>query len=234
MSIKEWKKDIAFFLDYDIFKAFTTINKQRLKKIFLKNFNNSRFWEELAKLLNAGIFEDLKVFFLGTIPYSVISPFLFNIYMHELDLFIKKLSKKYNSIEFISPVKDIGIFGSFNNKVNSLKYIYYVRYAGNFLVGITGSRDFVNKVCFFINTFIKGNLHLDIKKSNIHYRSQGSLYFLGYLVTICMHHKRYKNNYKEAISRYKRRLLDRFKISDARLANSKVNSIKADLLQAIN
>jgi hypothetical protein len=156
--------------------------------------------------------------------------------MHELDLFVENLAKKYNSQDSTYYIKDLNKNPTFHesNSRQKLKYIYYVRYAGNFLVGLTGSRTFVDDIQSLINTFIKGNLHLDIKKSNVFSKSQGSLYFLGYLIMICTSVKKNLNNPKEALSRYKRRLLHCFQISNARLANSKVNSIKANLLKSVN
>jgi hypothetical protein len=77
------------------------------------------------------------------VSQSILSPFLFNVYMTELDKYIEQLKnivphenvdsdkfkqakKKYNDL-----IKDFSMFSS----------IQYVRYANDFLIGIVGTKD---------------------------------------------------------------------------------------------
>merc|ERR1711862_899863 len=70
-----------------------------VKIFFNKKVRDCRFWIEISKILNSGLISDLKNLFKHKkiLQKSVLSPFLFNIYLHELDkkiMFLQK-EKKY-------------------------------------------------------------------------------------------------------------------------------------------
>lgn len=72
---------------------FDAVNKRRLHNVFLSHLNEPRLWKEIEKMINAGIL-DLSLCFGRTSvsQVNILSPFLFNIYMNELDKFVIKLA----------------------------------------------------------------------------------------------------------------------------------------------
>ena len=95
-EVKHWRTNTVFFLDYDISKAFDNVNRKRLKNLFNNRVCDKRFWMEISKLLNSGVILELDLLFKrkGVTQGSILSPFLFNIYLHELDKKIISLQKK--------------------------------------------------------------------------------------------------------------------------------------------
>jgi retron-type reverse transcriptase len=93
--IKHWRTNSSFFIDYDVSKAFDNVNRKRLKNLFNKQVCDIRFWMEISKILNSGVILELKLLFerKGVAQGSIISPFLFNIYLHELDKKIASIQK---------------------------------------------------------------------------------------------------------------------------------------------
>lgn len=95
-TIKYWPKNTVWFIDYDIRKAFDNVNKNRLLNLLTKHFNDSNLNILISTMLKCGVIENQKVFFekLGVPQGSVLSPFLFNIYMHEFDMSMESLIKQ--------------------------------------------------------------------------------------------------------------------------------------------
>jgi len=283
-NIRHWRNTTVYLLDYDIRKAFDEINRKRLKNILNKYIKDIRFWTTLNKLLSAGVEDDIKTIIehKGVAQGSVLSPFLFNVYLHELDKFIiglqikasrthkeyvsslygdeesefnyKKICrewavdrwrttlKKYGTVEKViearrSAYKDHhNRFGRRKGVDPDVRNIHYVRYADDFLIGIVGSRSFAVQLQKDINNFIKGNLHLEVKKDSIVHRNQEAVKFLGHNIKLQQFKKKYNVLPKaiRAAKQHKKKTLARFAQVDKRLARAKSNQYRANILKQIN
>ena len=93
--IKRWRTNTAWILDYDIKKAYDNVNRRRLINIFKEQFPVPKLIDEIEKMINVGIIDIEDCLDSKGVPQgSVISPFLFNVYMNEFDKFIDKLKKE--------------------------------------------------------------------------------------------------------------------------------------------
>ena len=275
--IKSWPVNLSWFIKFDIVKAFDAVNHNRLKNIFLKYCPDNCIWNEISKLLKVGIV-NLKISSpndLGISQGSVLSPFLFNVYMTEFDNFVELLQLKYNK-ENEKFSKDSSIknkyeqfarkfrtkrglattlaqtgspelvlalykkehsaflkqYGSTKGENKNLRRITYVRYADDFIVGITGSRDFALKVSTEMESFLKSNLHFNVSQVNLKSRDKGAIQFLGFNIYLSSikNKAKTKSNKIKSIVKYKKRSIARLKGSDARISQAYFNSIKHGFL----
>jgi hypothetical protein len=267
--IKHWRTNTVFFLSCDIKKAFDKIHRNRLKNVFNEVIVDERFWIEIQKMLNAGFVKENLAYYEDTgVPQgSILSPFLFNIYMHSFDEFIERLNKpnkesykeaknsQYGDQEARKAYKRLQYkYGEgINHTLRKLgstevlmkqrkkdyadhykkykvwsgidkdnKFISYVRYADDFLIGIIGSRKYALQVKQDITNFLKSNLHLDVSKSELVNRNEGKVSFLGHfikLVNLKMK-TRVQNKKIAAAQKAKNKILSRIKVNDQRLARA--------------
>lgn len=275
--IKCWPVNLSWFVKFDIVKAFDTVNRNRLKNIFIKYCPDHRIWSEIDKLMKAEIV-GLKITScddLGVSQGSVLSPFLFNVYMTELDKFIEALQAQYSVTDSASgwdsyvrnkydqfarkfrtknglarTLAECGSpeivlalykkersqfykeYGSTRGENKNLRYIKYVRYADDFVLGITGPRDFALKIATKIETFIKSNLRLKVHDVSLASRDKGAIKFLGFNVYLSSikNKARTKSGKIKSIAKYKRRSIARLQGSNARISQAYFNSIKHGFL----
>jgi retron-type reverse transcriptase len=106
-TIKRWRTNTTWILDYNIKKAFDNVNRRRLINILKEELPVPKLIDEIEKMINVGIIdiedclnnEGVPPF---ALPFasakakegSLISPFLFNVYMNVFDKFIDKLKKE--------------------------------------------------------------------------------------------------------------------------------------------
>lgn len=110
--------------------------------------------------------------------------------------------------------------------------IMYVRYANDFLVGIVGPKEFALGTRNKINTFLKSNLHLEVKKDALVNRNEKGINFLSFVICMPSFNKKTRTKWakSEALSRYRRRISSKLMMSDARAAKSAAFAIKSNLI----
>ena len=98
-EVKTFWKNVNWFLTFDIKKTFNKINHQILIKELKNKINDQKTIDEIYKMLNVKILNfEIKNKQVNTPQGSVLSPFLFNVYMHRLDEFLEKIKTKHNTI----------------------------------------------------------------------------------------------------------------------------------------
>lgn len=146
--------------------------------------------------------------------------------------------KKYGTVENVKSIiknkmkehyKKYGRRYGINTKT---RRIFYTRYADDFILGIVGSKSFAMEVKNSVNTFLKSNLHLNVKKDMLINRNSKGTKFLGYLIYLPTFNKKTRAipNKLLSLTKYKRRVLARLQKSDEKLARSTYYDIRRLLL----
>ncbi len=89
---------IKWLVDMDIRDYFTTINHDLLMSFLAKKIEDKRFLRLVQAMLDAGYLEEWSYHatYSGVPQGSIVSPVLANVYLHELDLFMKNLKKDFD------------------------------------------------------------------------------------------------------------------------------------------
>jgi len=158
----------------------------------------------ILKLIKTGLKSkvfDGKVVFVpevGTPQGGIISPLLSNIYLDILDKFMTKIGSEYKGIVKSANRRKNPLYNKLmrsgqKKQVYSLKIprniidknykeVKYVRYADDFLIGITGSRKLAIEIKQKVRKFLKDKLNLTLseEKTRITHVSKG-IPFLGHI-----------------------------------------------------
>lgn len=213
-EIQTWK-GTKWFVEGDISKYFDTIDHDVLLKVLSKNIMDNRFLRLIDNLLKAGYLEDWKFnkTISGTPQGGVISPLLANIYLNQFDNWVEtvlipkytkgkrqKSNPEYNKFnhriavcqanrDFLTARKlkiERRNFPSIDTKNTDYRRLRYVRYADDFILGFTGSKQEAEEIKAEIGEWIKANLKLNLsqEKTLITHASTNFARFLGYDIKV--------------------------------------------------
>jgi len=93
---KQWSA-IKWIVDMDIRSYFDTINHELLMALLAKKIEDKRFLHLIQAMLDAGYLEDwtYHATYSGVPQGSICAPILANVYLHELDLFMKDMKERF-------------------------------------------------------------------------------------------------------------------------------------------
>lgn len=157
-------------LDLEIKGYFDNVDHGTLGKILQDRITDRKILKLVWKILKSGIMDEGKYqqSMIGTPQGGIISPLLANIYLNELDQWVKdwtNLSKREGT-----------------QRRNSGKGTWrYVRYADDFLLLTNGRKEYAETMMERVEDFLQEELKLDLNrdKSEITHAEDG-LEFLGY------------------------------------------------------
>ena len=160
-----------YVLQYDVSKFFNTIDKEILYKIMCKYYKDKDFLELTRKYI--WINNDQKGIFIG----NYTSQYFANIYMNELDHYIKE----------------------------ELKIKYYIRFMDDGILIVEGKQK-AKEALEKIEAFLKENLELSLNKKTRYYPLNQGIVYCGFKI-FCTHKlikKQNKINVKRRIKSWKK------------------------------
>jgi group II intron reverse transcriptase/maturase len=206
-QVKEQFGVASWYIESDISKCFASIDHHKLMTMVESVIKDRKFTRLIWKSLRTGYFEfrDYQTSLIGTPQGSVISPILYNIYMHQFDLFIEELQgqyykgtrsqslKAYKRLNRHLDKKDSALSKNqkLATKMRSLpsrdfmdpnfRRLLYVRYADDWLIGIRGTYSETVHLKTQIEEFLKEQMGFDLnkKKPLITHARTGKALFLG-------------------------------------------------------
>lgn len=153
----------------------------------------------------------------------------------------KKALTKYSTFKKVTQNQK-QIFKISHNKYSrrksldrNIRQIQYVRYNGQLLIGIVGSKPFTIQIQKDINNFIKSNLHFNINKNCIVHCNDKNFQFLDYNIKL-KQFKQKSNIYDKKIcasKQHKKKSFIKFIETDRRLARAKVSQYKSNIFKQI-
>lgn len=198
-------KGVSWYIEGDISKYFDSINHNILMHLLKRKVRDKLILNLIEAGLKADIIFKNKTIehISGTPQGGILSPLLSNIYLHELDKFINNLEDEY-----LGPSKRVKVNPEYTKLINRnrkgwdpknskkarklsykypfdsmYRYIRYVRYADDFLIGVVGPRKIALEIRERIREFLetKLTLELNLEKTKITHISR-KIPFLGYLI----------------------------------------------------
>lgn len=171
-KISAYTHNKVWVIDADIKGFFDNVNHRTLEQIIQNRITQKKVRRLIWSFLKAGVMEDGTVqhSMLGTPQGGIVSPLLANIYLNELDQWVKRWT-------------DIPRNESYRRRTRGAGNWTYSRYADDFLMLTNGTKKRAEKKKEKIADFLREDLDLTIseKKTEIVHVEDG-VNFLGYRI----------------------------------------------------
>jgi group II intron reverse transcriptase/maturase len=208
-NIKQKFSGVKWCFQANIDSSFFNVSHEILLKLVRRRISCSKFLALIKNSMKAGYFKDDRSIKsnVGLFQENLTSPILNNIYLHELDIFIKNLcddfrkgkkckkSRTYRRILYlISKETDIYSITNLRKQLwaidrkdfldSGFKRLHYVRYGDDFVIGIVGPREKSVEVQDKVRGFLLDNLKLTLSQEKILLTQfdKDFIYFLGALI----------------------------------------------------
>lgn len=208
-AIRDKGKGAIWFIEGDIEGCFDNIDQTMLLKRIGEEIKDEKFLKLIREMLKAGYMENWqwKENFAGTPQGGILSPLLANIYLNQLDKFVKnELLPKYNrgkgrptNREYARVEREARKarrqgnqklaeqLGKMQRRIrskedaDSYRRLFYVRYADDFLFCFIGTKQEASEIKTAIGNFLKTiKLMMSEEKTLITHAATEKARFLGY------------------------------------------------------
>ena len=234
-TIKSTWKGTAWFVEGDIKGCFDNIDHSFLMGLLEEKVKDTRFLKLIRQMLKAGYMEDWKRYetFSGTPQGGIVSPLLSNIVLHELDRYVEdelipqhtKGERRKQNPEYrkhrrmyqynrkkgrdgkaTERKKLMQKLPSYDPNDPNFSRLRYIRYADDFLLGVTSNKENAEKVKEQVKTKLSEMcLTMSDEKTLItHARTQRAR-FLGFDISIAKHDTTLMSSQVTNGRRYRRR-----------------------------
>jgi group II intron reverse transcriptase/maturase len=200
-----------WFVEGDIKGCFDNIDHTVLLSILREKIRDGRFLALIEGLLKAGYLEDWRYnkTLSGTPQGGIVSPLLANIYLDRFDKYVEgtlipeftkgkckrtpneyiKVWKRIRRLEDSGKIEEaaeqravLKTIPSVDHHDPNFRRLRYVRYADDFLLGLTGTKEEAETIKANITTFLRDELKLEVsqEKTLISHAVNEPARFLGY------------------------------------------------------
>jgi group II intron reverse transcriptase/maturase len=210
----QWKGTV-WFIEGDISQCFGSLNHEVLLSLLKETIHDGRFLGLLEQLLKAGSLEEWtrRSPLSGAPQGGVLSPLLANIYLDRLDQFVdqclvpaytggetqkrnpaylrlkdkaRSLRKQGRYEEACRVRQEMQAMPSRDTHDSGYRRLRYIRYADDFLIGLTGPREEAEQIKERLRLFLSESLKLTLseEKTVITHGTSEEARFLGYEVVV--------------------------------------------------
>jgi len=172
------KEHMKYFwvIEGDISAYFDTINHRKLMKLLRRRIDDEKLLDLIWGFLRSGVMERklFKDTTLGTPQGGIVSPLLANVYLHELDLFMRDRCD-------LTRGRKAG-----RRQKEQANYVY-ARYADDFVILCNGTHGQALEMREEVHNFLRDRLHLSLslEKTKVTHLNDG-FDFLGFRLKRCM------------------------------------------------
>lgn len=181
MQVKRNFSEVSWFLNGDISGLLGEIDHPQLVEILKQRIEDERFINLIRKFLRAGYMENwaYHATFSGTPQGGILNPILANIYLDQLDRFVRRLQVRFEQGARNAKLSASSLVDEGNKK------LHYVRVADRFLIGVIGSKEDVKGLRDRITGFISEQLHFSLSEERAQIlHSSKPVRFLNYDVVV--------------------------------------------------